>query len=293
MKENYDKEALIRLNNRLNKTSFRILEEKDTERAFTGEYWNYKEAGTYVCKRCGEPLYISSDKFDSNCGWPSFDDEIKGAVKRQMDVDGRRTEILCSSCGGHLGHVFEGEGLTDNNVRHCVNSLSLRFVPATGETGRAVFAGGCFWGVEYLFNNVDGVLGTAVGYTGGRTSYPTYKEVCYKGSGHIEAIEILYDPEIVSYKELAKLFFEIHDPSQSNGQGPDIGEQYLSIIFYENEEQRNISKELINILKEDGLDVVTELRSVSAFWPAEEYHQDYYTKTGKTPYCHTYTKRFK
>ncbi len=288
----YDNDARARLNNRLDTEAFRVIENKATERAFTGEYWDQKDAGTYVCRRCGEPLYRSEDKFDSGCGWPSFDDEIEGAVIRQTDADGYRTEILCSTCGGHLGHVFTGEGFTDKNTRHCVNSLSMRFIPAEGETGRAVFAGGCFWGVEYLFNNVEGVISTTVGYTGGRTSYPTYKEVCYEDTGHIEAMEVIYDPGKVSYRELARLFFEIHDPTQANGQGPDIGEQYLSMIFYENKTQKETAQELIDILGSKGLDVVTQLRPVNAFWPAEEYHQDYYVKNGKAPYCHSYTKRF-
>lgn len=292
MIDNQDSDVLERLNGRLNTEAFQVLENKGTERAFTGEYWDSKAAGTYVCGRCGEPLYHSEDKFDSGCGWPSFDDEIDGAVRRETDADGSRTEILCNTCGGHLGHVFEGEGFTEKDTRHCVNSLSMRFIPESGETGRAVFAGGCFWGVEYLFNNVDGVKGTTVGYTGGSTSFPDYKEVCYENTGHIEAMEVIYNPEIVSYRELTKLFFEIHDPTQANGQGPDIGEQYLSVIFYENGDQKKISEDLINILKNDGLDVVTSLRPAEAFWPAEDYHQDYYIKNGKAPYCHSYIKRF-
>ncbi|MFA5042986.1 MAG: bifunctional methionine sulfoxide reductase B/A protein [Kiritimatiellia bacterium] len=306
--------------NRLTPQEERVIVHKGTEAPFTGEYNNFRGKGVYVCRRCGATLYRSDSKFDSDCGWPSFDDEIHGAVRRQPDADGIRTEILCAKCGAHLGHVFSGERLTPKNTRHCVNSISLKFVPdnaasATNAAGAsaaakpatplaraapdpapktetAIFAGGCFWGVEYHFKRAKGVLSTQAGYAGGQADNPTYKQVCLGMTGHAEAVRIIYDPAQTTYENMAKLFFEIHDPTQVDRQGPDIGAQYRSVVFYQNDRQKATAAKLIGILKAKGYKVATQVAPAGVFWPAEDYHQQHYEKNGETPYCHIYKKRF-
>lgn len=280
--------------NELSQEEENILLHKGTEPPFTGKFLNNKAEGTYICRRCDAPLYRSSDKFDSHCGWPSFDDEIDGAVKRVPDPDGRRTEIVCANCGGHLGHVFEGEGFTEKNTRHCVNSISMDFVPAESEakTQTAIFASGCFWGTEFLLQKHPGVISTEVGYTGGSKDNPTYEEVCTGQTGHAEAVRVRFDPTKTHYDELARLFFETHDPTQRNRQGPDVGTQYRSAIFYLDDEQKRVADGVIEALRQKGYDVATEVTPAGEFWPAEDYHQDYYSRTGGTPYCHAYRPLF-
>lgn len=272
----------------------RIIVDKATEYPHTGMYNQVASRGTYLCRRCGLALFRGSSQFLSGCGWPSFDDSLLNKVEEKLDADGRRQEILCKRCHGHLGHVFRGEHLTSKNLRHCVNSASIDFVENVEvlDSEEAIFAGGCFWGVEYLFKQFPGVLKTEVGYSGGVIEEPTYEQICQGNSGHYEAIRVLYDPAITNDEEITQYFFEAHDPTQASGQGPDIGQQYQSVIFYYNEEQLTNAKTLIQILKEKGYAVVTQLKPVQTFWPAETYHQDYYGKTGKMPYCHQRIKRF-
>ena len=272
-----------------------VILRKGTERPFSGKYYKFNGKGVYTCKYCGAILFRSTDKFDSECGWPSFDAAVPGAVKQTPDADGQRVEITCARCGGHLGHVFTGEHFTPKNTRFCVNSISLNFVPA-GEmkVEKAWFAAGCFWGVQYFLERARGVVATTAGYMGGKTKNPGYEEVCSRATGHAETVEVVYDPLQTSFEALAKLFFEIHDPTQVNRQGPDVGDQYRGEIFYADDAQKAVAEKLIQLLGAKGMKIATKLEPAGAFtfWKAEDYHQFYYDKNGGQPYCHFYTKRF-
>jgi len=278
----------------LTPTLLHVLQDKGTEAPFIGAYTDFDDAGTYLCRQCGLALFRAQGKFHSGCGWPSFDAEISGAVTRQPDDDGRRTEIVCARCAGHLGHVFSGEGYTAHNIRHCVNSLSMDFVADTHvlDTQEAIFAGGCFWGVDYYFKRLPGVLKVEVGYSGGHRNNPVYEQVCTGQTGHLEVVRVVFDIKVIDYAAVTRYFLEIHDPAQADGQGPDIGAQYQSAIFYYDANQRQIAENLLQQLRATGIKPATQLLPVAVFWPAEHYHQDYYQKNAKAPYCHQYVKRF-
>ena len=272
---------------------YNVLRKGETERPFSGKLLVENREGWYVCAACGLPLFKSDSKFDSHCGWPSFDHPAAYAnVRTKVDTSMGmvRTEILCARCGSHLGHVFD-DGPTATGLRYCVNSLSLDFKPMPVKsriaTDTAVFAAGCFWGVEKLFYETPGVLSTTVGYTGGHLSSPSYKQVCSGSTGHAEAVEVVFDPARISYHTLAKLFFLSHDPTTPNRQGPDYGEQYRSAVFFRSPEQEKEAvavRDSLVAAKTWSDKVVTEFVKATAFWKAEDYHQKWFLT--HPVYCH-------
>ena len=271
-----------------------IICEKGTEPPNSGCYNTAPTLGSYLCRRCGLALFRGHSQFASGCGWPSFDESISSAVKQLPDIDNRRVEIVCNRCDAHLGHVFFGEHFTDNNSRYCVNSLAVDFVNNTAviDTEEAIVAGGCFWGVDYYLSRLPGVLKVEVGYSGGVTEYPSYDAVCRGHTGHYEVARVVFDIKITNYDVVLRRFFEIHNPCQHTGQGPDIGQQYQSAVFFYNHKQHSQLTTLIQILKDKGYPVATQLYPAHPFWPAEDAHQHYYQQHNKTPYCHQPVARF-
>lgn len=273
---------------------YNVIVNKATEYPFTGEFTDTESIGSYLCRQCGTALFRSVSKFHSGCGWASFDDALVGKVRSIPDLDGKRTEIVCNHCEAHLGHVFNGEGFTDNSIRHCVNSASLDFVNSIdiGSSEEIILAAGCFWGVEYYLKKIPGVVLTEVGYCGGSIDNPKYEDVKKEITGHLEVVRVIWDKDKQSLEHILKMFFETHDPEQIDGQGPDLGNQYLSAVFYYDEMQKATAKKIMQILTDNGYELATSLRKVDKFWIGESYHRDYYTRKGTLPYCHSYQKRF-
>jgi len=264
----------------------RVIVRKGTELPFIGKYYLHSAPGTYACRRCGAPLYRSEDKFHSACGWPSFDAEIPCAVRRVPDPDGRRVEIQCAKCGAHLRHVFEGERITQKNVRHCVNSISLTFIPAKQELSTIVLGGGCFWCTEAVFSRMKGVKKVTPGYAGGKTKDPTYEDVCTGKTGHAEVVEVEHDARLAPIEKLLDIFFATHDPTSLNRQGNDIGSQYRSAILYTADAQKkSVAAFIKKIQPHYDKPIVTEVKKLDKFYPAEEYHRRYYEKNPFHPYC--------
>lgn len=262
-----------------------ILREAGTERPGSGGLLHQEGEGWYVCGGCGLPLFHASGKFGSGCGWPSFFRPVAReniAERRDLSHGMVRTEIVCARCGGHLGHVFE-DGPPPTGLRYCVNSASLDFrprrsAPAAG-VDTAVFAAGCFWGVEKLFHETPGVVSTRVGYAGGHVDHPTYRQVCTGTTGHAEAVEVVFDPAKIPYARLARLFFLNHDPTTVDRQGPDVGSQYRSVVFWSDAARRAEAERVRDSMVAERLwtdPVVTRFEPAGVFWPAEDYHQKYF-----------------
>ena len=280
---------------KLSPEQYYILRERGTEKPFSGAFVLSKEKGTYKCGGCGEPLFTDDMKFDSHCGWPSFDKEIAGGkiIQTEDNTHGmRRTEITCAKCGGHLGHIFD-DGPTSTGKRYCVNSSSLSFEPlkakkAFSSIDTITLAGGCFWCIEAVFEELKGISKVESGYANGNIKNPSYKQVCSGTTGYAEAVQITFDKSIISLEELLEVFFTLHNPTTLNQQGADIGTQYRSAVFYQNDEQRKIAEKSISILNSNKVfedPIVTEVSRFNNFYKAENYHQEYYELNKEQPYC--------
>jgi peptide methionine sulfoxide reductase msrA/msrB len=307
----YHKPTLEQLATKLTPEQISITQQCNTEPPFQNKYWNHKEAGIYVDIVTGEPLFSSLDKYDSGSGWPSFTRPISGTNLKELKDTSHgmiRTEVKSHSGDSHLGHVFpdgpsEKQGGT--GLRYCINSASLDFIPVEkleergygeylplfkkSESNTVYLAGGCFWGMQDLLRNLNGVIKTEVGYTGGKIPNPIYERVSTGTTGHAESVKITFDPTKTSYADILRFFFKIHDPTTVNQQGNDRGTQYRSAIFYTDDSQKQIAQEIIEETEKSGKwrsKIVTQLEPFTQWYTAEGYHQDYLQKNPGGYTCH-------
>lgn len=292
------RDEVERLASTLDEEAYRITQKAGTEPAFCGNLLDNHKDGVYCCVVCGLPLFTSESKFTSGSGWPSFyttfdREHVVGKEDRSLGMV--RIEIECARCTAHLGHVFD-DGPEPTGLRFCLNSASLVFYengedrPAVSrpvETETAYFAGGCFWGIEHYFEMGEGVIDAVSGFMQGTVENPTYKQVCYEDTGHAEAVKVVFDPKVISYERLLQAFFDMHDPTQLNRQGPDVGSQYRSGIYTTSDAQLEAARAYVKKLGAEGRytgPIVTEIEPAETFYAAEDYHQDYIATTGRA--CH-------